>query len=538
MSILILHNGVIRTLDPRQPVVEALAIRDGRVAAIGSAAEVAAAVGSQHEAIDLRGRTVVPGLCDAHVHITSQGINAQRIALGDVTSIDQALAAIKERSALLPEGAWLRGWGWDHSLWGGAWPTAAQLDSIVTDKPIALSRKDGHASWVNSLALKLAGIDDHTADPEGGQIQRDNDGKATGILLETAQELIRRVIPPVSAEERQNALQYAFNEALSYGLTSIHVPPGGESNDARNTLSDLQILRERGLLSVRNHVHLAGADLDQALSVGLRSGLGDAWLRIGGLKLFADGTLGSQTADMLAPFEGTNNYGLPTYTLEFLNDTIARSIAGGICIVVHAIGDGANQKILNAVEAAQAANAANGLPLPVLPSRIEHAQILDPKDIARFKQLNVIASMQPIHATGDMLVADQFWGARCASAYAWRSLLDSGAVLAFGSDAPVESMNPWWGIHAAVTRQSRANSPADGWYPEQRLNVDESLLAYTVGPAIASGEQHEKGRLSVGMLADLAVLNDDPYSCAPEALHQISSELTIVDGKVAWEAKA
>lgn len=537
MTIRVLYNGNIHTLDPQHPTAQAIAIRDGRVLAVGSEAHVREAAGSGAESIDLGGRTVVPGLCDAHVHITWQGLASQSVHLGEVTSIDEALRQIAARAAALPAGAWVRGGRWDHSMWGNQWPTAAQLDAIVPDRPVFLSRKDGHSAWVNTLALKLAGVTDDTPDPHGGQVQRDEHGRATGILLETAQELVRRVMPEATNAERHQGLRDAFREALSYGITSIHVPPGGEASDGRITLSDLQLLRERGELSVRCLAHIARTDLDSALALGLHSGLGDEWLRIGGLKIFADGTLGSETADMLAPFEGRDHTGLPTLTVEELNSTVSRAIAGGISVLVHAIGDGANRKVLNAVELAYKGLADQGREVKLaLPNRIEHAQILDPADIPRFAELGVIASMQPIHATGDMLVADRLWGARCAGAYAWCSLLNAGATLAFGSDAPVESMNPWWGIHAAVTRQARDNTPAGGWYPEQRLNVQQSLEAYCLGPAIASGETNDKGALQTGMLADLAVLSADPFTCAPEELHMIVSELTIVEGKIVWEA--
>jgi len=536
MTTLVLHNGVIHTLDGQQPPAQALALRDGRVLAVGSEAKVKQTAGSQVEAIDLGGRAVVPGLCDAHVHITWQGLAAQSVLLGDVTSVDDALERIREAAVRLPAGAWVRGGRWDHSNWGGQWPSAALLDGVVPDRPVFLSRKDGHSAWVNSLALRLAGIDDATPDPDGGQVQRDDAGHATGILLETAQELVRRVMPEASEAERLVGLRAAFTEALSYGITSIHVPPGGEPTDGRNILSDLQLLREQGGLALRCLAHIARTDLDAALALGLRSGLGDDWLRVGGLKIFADGTLGSQTADMLAPFEGSDQRGLPTLTVEQLNSTIASAIGGGISVLVHAIGDGANRKVLDAIELARRGIEGRGGEMSLaLPNRIEHAQVLDPADIPRFAQLGVIASMQPIHATADMLVADRLWGRRCAGAYAWRSLLEAGAVLAFGSDAPVESLNPWWGVHAAATRQARNGTPAGGWYPEQRLTVREALDAYCLGPAVASGEADHKGALRVGMLADLAVLSADPLACPPEELHAVVAELTIVGGEVAWE---
>lgn len=531
MSTLVLFNGPIYTLDPAQPKARAIAIRDGRVFAVGSEGRVQALVaGSRAELINLSGRAVVPGLCDAHVHIVMHGLASQRVPLGDTRSVEDALERVAAHAPNLPEDAWLRGWGWDHSAWG-RWPTRADLDAILPDRPAALSRKDGHSLWVNSQALKLAGIDATVADPAGGQIQRDSNGEPTGILLETAMELVRAVIPQPTPAERLNALRLAVREALSYGLTSLQIPTTTSLTDGREVLTDLQNLRATGELKIRCLAHLAGADLDHAIALGLRSGLGDEWLRLGGIKLFADGSLGSESAELLSHYEGRRHLGIATLEQEVLEDLVARANANGISAIVHAIGDGANRKVLDAMAKAVTADA----PALAMPNRIEHCQLLHPKDLDRFARQGVIASMQPIHATSDMEVADAFWGARCAYAYAWRSLLDSGATLAFGSDAPVESLNPWLGVHAAVTRQRPGGFPAGGWYPEQRLSVAEAIEAYCVGPAVASGEAAEKGRLRVGMRGDLAVLTGDPFRSAPEDLHAITAAMTMVGGKVVFE---
>jgi predicted amidohydrolase YtcJ len=345
-------------------------------------------------------------------------------------------------------------------------------------------------------------------------------------------ELVRVAMPPPGPDERQAALRLALREALSYGLTSIHIPTSTHPSDGRELLSDLQLLRERGELSVRCLTHLSMGDLDAAISLGLRSGLGDHWLRVGGLKIFADGSLGSESAEMLSHYEGRRHLGIATIEREQLEDLTARANANGISMIVHAIGDAANRKVLDAIELARGDGPPPAL---AMPNRIEHCQVLHPRDIARFAQLGVIASMQPIHCTSDMAVADELWGARSAHAYAWRELLASGATLAFGSDAPVETMNPWPGVHAAVTRQLPGGHPAGGWYPEQRLTVAETMEAYCAGPAIASGEAREKGRIIPGMLADLAVLTGDPFRSAPGDLHAITAAMTLVEGKVVFE---
>jgi predicted amidohydrolase YtcJ len=556
MPPLVLYNGPIYTLDPQNPKARAVLINAGRVLAVGTEGRVqAAAAGLRAETINLQGRAVVPGLTDAHVHMTFQGMTNFEVRLGVTDTLEQTLAKIADRAAALPAGAWLRGGGWDHTAWDRRWPTSADLDAVCPDRPAMLSRKDGHSIWVNSRALALAGITKDTADPAGGAIQRDRDGEPTGILTEAAMDLVRSVVPPTSQAERLDALRAAFREALSYGLTGIHVPPGTNHADAQLTLLDLQALRASGELGVRTLAYFAQPHLDQAVELGLRSGFGDRWLRIGGLKLFADGALGSESAEMLTHYEGRRHTGIATLELETLNELVLKANANGIAVMIHAIGDAANRKVIDAIQRAQeatgyggqrgaegaAAAGAQASPFPAsnrmahLPNRIEHVQVLHQKDVGRLGQLGIIASMQPIHCTADMEVADALWGPRCAYAYAWRSLLATGATLAFGSDAPVESLNPWLGVHAAVTRQRPDGQPGGGWYPEQRLSVEEALWAYCVGPSIASGEAHEKGRIAPGMLADLAVLTGDPFRSAPGELHAITAAMTILEGKVVFE---
>lgn len=538
MPALVLYNGPIYTLDPNQPTARALLIRDGRVAAAGTEGRVqAAAAGTKAETINLQGRAVVPGLTDAHVHITWQGVASQEVRLGDAAELDEALGRVAARAAALAPGVWLRGGGWDHIAWGRRWPTRSDLDAVCADRPAILSRKDGHSLWVNSRALELAGVTANTPDPMGGQIQRDRDGEPTGILFETAMELVRTVVPAVTEAERLEGLRSAMREGLSYGLTSLHIPPGTNHENGPELMRDLQTLRARGELPVRCLVYLSQPGLEEAIALGLRSGLGDRWLRIGGLKLFADGSLGSESAEMLSHYEGRRHTGIATIEPELLDATIRRANLHGLTVMVHAIGDAANRKVLDAIEHAQADRAAVGEAVPALalPNRIEHVQVIHPKDLPRLAQLGVIASMQPIHATADMETAEALWGQRCEYAYAWRSLQQSGATLAFGSDAPVETLNPWMGVHAAVTRQRPNGQPTGGWRPEQRLPVEEALRAYCVGPALASGEAAEKGCLAPGRLADLAVLTGDPFRSAPGELHAITAAMTLVEGKVVFE---
>lgn len=525
---IILYNGPVYTLNPAYPRAQAVAVHNGRIIAVGSEGRVRAAVAGRAEGINLKGRALIPALTDAHVHLIAYALARRTIRLDDATTLDEALQRIGTAAERLPENAWVRGRGWDHSHWG-RWPTAADLDAVVGHRPAYFSRKDGHSAWVSSAALRLAGITADTPDPIGGAIQRER-GEPTGILLETATDLVYRHIPEPGQEERLTAVREAIAEAHSYGMVGMHLPTSMTPGNGRMTLNDLQILRERGLLRLRCLVYFGLDELDAALTLGIHSGLGDHWIRVGGIKMFADGSLGSQTADMLAPYEGSSHRGIAVLPFEELRNAVHRSIHGGLAVMVHAIGDAANRKVLDAIEAALP----GAPPLPI-PNRIEHCQILHPDDLPRFASLSVIASMQPIHCTADMHMADQLWGQRCAGAYAWRSLLNAGATLAFGSDAPVEPLNPWLSIHAAVTRQRPDGTPPGGWYPEQRLTVEEALRGFCYGSAVAAGAAGEQGTIAPGMLADLTVLSADPFKIDPAALHAVRAEMTILEGAIVWE---
>jgi predicted amidohydrolase YtcJ len=544
----ILYNGTIYTLDQGQPRAQALGIRDGRVVSIGSEGKVQAAMGGRADPINLRGRAVIPALTDAHVHFVNYALARRTLRLDGVADFDAVLERVAAAAQQLPEGAWLLGRGWDHTLWGGRWPRAADLDALTPERPALLIRKDGHSAWVNTRALEIAGIKDTTPNPPGGVIQREK-RQATGVLLENALDLVRQHIPATTQTDRLDAVRAAIVEAHSYGMVGVQIPPSLTAGDGAQALADLQVLRERGELNLRCLVHIGLDSLDNALRLGLRSGLGDRWLRIGGVKMFADGSLGSETAEMLTHYEGRRHFGTATMTDEALNGAVQRAIAGGISVIIHAIGDAANRRVLDAIELAQSqlsvvsgpssetmggGSRATGHGLRTIPNRIEHAQIVHPQDIPRFAQLGVIASMQPIHATSDMEMAARLWGERCATAYAWRALQAAGATLAFGSDAPVESLNPWLSIHAAVTRQRPGGFPAEGWYPEQRIDIISALRGFTVGAAIAAGARHEQGTLVPGMLADLAVLSADPFKISPSDLHAIQSEMTMIEGEVVW----
>lgn len=530
MTDILFHNGPIHTLNPDQPQAEALLVRDNTIIAVGSAVDVRQQARPGYDDVSLQNRALIPGLCDAHIHLLWTGQNLQRIDLAEVASFDDALERIRQHAERLPTGAWVRGHGWNHDLWNDRWPTAADLDRVTGGRPAILSRKDAHSAWANSAALQLAGINDGTPNPADGIIGRDEHGKTNGMLFEGAMQQVYGILPAATLRENMDALQAAITACHRYGITSVHIPDPAES------LTALQALRTEGDVMLRCLYYIPLYQLDQAIALGIRSGLGDEWLRIGGVKIFSDGALGSQTASMLEPFVGSENRGVAMHTDPALHGMVRQAYTNGLAVKIHAIGDRANRIVLEAIAAALDALGEGDI-APALPNRIEHAQHLHPVDMGRFSELNVVASMQPVHATADIDAAERLLGAeRAASSYAWRALLDAGALLAFGSDSPVETFDPWTGIHAAVTRQRANGYPQGGWHPEQRLDLRTTLEAYTVGPATVAGEQSVRGQLKPGMRADLVVLDTDPFAIDASDLWRTKTVQTFVSGRSVWEA--
>lgn len=524
---MVIYNGNIRTMDAAAPLVRAVAIAGDRVLATGADADMLALLAPQGRGVDLQGRTVVPGLTDSHLHFLSFGLSLKQIDLAGISTLEAALARVADSAAQTPEGHWLRGRGWDHTLWaGGAFPTRHDLDRVAPDHPVYLRRKCGHAGWANSRALELAGVTAQTPDPPGGAIDRDSTGQPTGILKEKAMDLVARLFAEPSMDEAVGAIKAGMAHAHTVGLVGVHTMENATS------LRAFQQLRAAGELTMRVLMQVPEENLDAAIQMGLQSGLGDERLRIGGVKLFADGSLGARTAYMLEPYEGEpHNCGIPVTDAGRLRELVGKASRAGLAAFVHAIGDRANREVLDAIEASRRAGEG-----PHLRHRIEHTQILHPDDMPRLAKLGVVASMQPIHAIQDMHMADAHWGARSAGAYAWRSLLDRGAVLAFGSDSPVEDLNPMKGIHAAVTRRRPDGAPgADGWYPQQRLTVTEAVYAFTAGAAYASGEEAIKGTLTPGKLADLVVLSQDIFAIDPMAILETQAVATMLDGKFVYQ---
>jgi predicted amidohydrolase YtcJ len=523
----ILYNAKIYTQDPDHPFVAAIAIENGRIAAIGATDTILAEF-SKLPKENMGGKFILPGLMDAHIHLQYYSMGLQKVDC-ETSTLAECLQRVAGRVRELKPGEWVLGHGWNQNNWTEGFGTSAMLDEISPENPVYLTGKSLHLAWVNRAALKKAGITASTPDPINGKIVRTVDGEPTGILLEDAMQLVAKIIPEPGAEDLVVLLKQAQKELWKMGLTGVH------DFDRRNCFSALQLMHSRQELGLRVIKSIPLEDLDYAIGLGLRTGFGDDLLRIGPLKLFADGALGPRTAAMIEPFAGEQeNYGILNLDHEQILDYGIQAVENGISLAIHAIGDRANHEVLEGYKQLRLYEKKKGT--PHFRHRIEHVQLLHPTEVSRLAELDLIASMQPIHAPSDRVMAEKYWGERSEFAYAWRSQLESGARLSFGSDAPVESPNPFWGIHAAVTRQQPDGSPGEsGWYPQQRLHLAEALQAFTMGPAYAAGMEHKLGLLKVGFLADLVVLEQDPFQCPPTELIHFKPAATMVDGNWVWE---
>jgi len=525
---LILTNGRFHTLNPAQPVVAALALRGGEILAAGNDDAMRALLTSGGKEINCEGRSATPGLVDAHVHFQGFAQQLQRVSLIGTRSKEEAVARIAAHLQTHPPDRWLLGRGWRIDEWAEKqFPAAADLDRLAPHTPIFLKDHSGHAVWVNSKALRLAGITAATPDPPGGAIQRDANGQPTGILFEDAQNGVREQIPPLSQAELVAAMRTAQEACWRVGLTGLH------DFDGRACFTALQQLRAVGDLGLRIVKNIPVARLEHAVGVGLRSGFGDPWLRIGGVKIFADGALGPRTAAMVAPYENEpDNVGIVVTDKEAMLEKAYLAHAAGLSVTVHAIGDRANHDVLDVYAALAADETVPAADRPQLRHRIEHVQLLHPQDLHRLAALNVIASMQPIHATSDLETAVAHWGDRTRYGYAWRTMLESGATLVFGSDAPIESIAPLPGLHAAVTRRRADGSPGpDGWHPEQKLSIMEAVHAFTAAAAITSGQEQYFGVLAPGKLADITFYDRDIFTIPGNELLDVTIAGTMVDGR-------
>lgn len=537
MTDILFHGGRIHV---RSGITaEALLARDGRVAAVGRASDLAKDAG-RAERVDLRGGLMTPGWFDAHVHFMWWGFQMAEIDLRDTKTIEAALELISRRARDLEPGRWLTGGRFDKNNWG-RWPTAADLDRVTGDRPTVMRSRDGHSRWLNTAALRAARIGKDTVAPEGGAIFRDASGAPTGVLQERANELADRAVPPATEADCDAATMRAQSEALKRGVTGVESLEQASSYAALRRARDRDTLKVRALMGIPHRslalsIPTTGTppqirddgpfDFEAALETGMRTGQGDEWLQLGHVKFFSDGALGSQTAALEEPYEGTDDRGILTVDPIELRTDVARAAAAGLAVAIHAIGDRAVRVALDAIGPTRMTS-------PALRQRLEHIQMVREEDLGRFGALGVIASMQPIHCTSDRDLADRYWGrGRTPRAYPWRTLLERRAVLAFGSDAPVEPIDPLLGIHAAVTR--RRPSDRDAWFPAQRLTLDEALHAYSAGAAYSTGREREWGTLEVGMRCDATVVDRDLAKLKDDELLEAKVSATITDGVIRY----
>ncbi|MEX2155711.1 MAG: amidohydrolase [Gemmatimonadales bacterium] len=522
---LVVTNARVYTADVNRPVAEAFAARSGRILFVGSARGALALAGPRTERLDLGGRTVIPGIVDAHAHLLGLGQALRTVDLVGTRSYDEVIARVVERARTARPGEWIRGRGWDQNDWADTrFPTHAALSRAVPNHPVYLTRVDGHAALVNAKALELAQVSAATPDPAGGRFMRDSANNPTGVLIDAAQGVVGRVIPPASRTELREHTLAAITELNRWGLTGIH-----DAGVGAEGISVYEELAREGRYSLRNYVMIRANDstLDAFMRRGPQKGLFDGRLWIRSIKITADGALGSRGAALLEPYaDDPGNTGLITTPMERVKSVAVRALRAGFQLNVHAIGDRANRLVLD-----EFAAALREVPAADHRFRIEHAQILHYQDIPRFAQLDVIPSMQGSHQTSDMYwVPNRLGWARSLGAYAWRSLLNTGVVIPNGSDLPVEAANPLISFHSFVTRQDADNYPAGGWFPDQRTTRQEALLAMTVWPAYAAFMESESGSLTAGKFADFVVLDRDIMTVALEQILGTRVLMTVLGG--------
>lgn len=526
-------NARVWTGVQSRPWADAVAIAGDRIAAVGSSAEVRKLAGSA-QVIDAKGQMLVPGFIDSHVHFIDGGFGLASVQLRDAKTKEEFVARIRDFAKTLPKGAWITNGDWDHTLWGGELPTRQWIDSVTPDNPVFINRLDGHMSLANSLALAAGKVTRDTPTPAGGEIVKDAKGEPTGMLKDNAAGLVAsaKAAPPPEVEDR--AVDAAMRYLASNGVTSVHDMGGVNS---RGPLSDLAVLRrarDAGRLITRIYEAVPLADWAILRDTVASAGRGDAWLRWGALKGFVDGSLGSHTAAMFDGFtDKPSDKGFFVTPPETLYAWVKAADSAGLHVIVHAIGDRAIHTQLGIFERVAKENGPRDRRF-----RIEHAQHIGPDDMGRFAELGVIPSMQPYHAIDDGRWADKIIGTdRASRTYAFKSLLDHNAALAFGSDWFVAPPSPIYGIYAAVTRRTLDEQRPGGWYPEQKITVEQALRAYTAGAAFAAFDEKDKGTVEAGKLADLALLDRDLTTIAPETIRDASVTMTIVGGKVVFEKK-
>ncbi|WP_047134625.1 amidohydrolase [Candidatus Kryptonium thompsonii] len=526
---LIFINGKIWTVDKAKPVAQAVAVLGDKIIAVGSNSEIKKYAGKNTKVVDLKKKLMLPGFIDDHTHFVSGGFQLMSVDLRTAKTPEEFALKIKEYAEKNP-GRWITGGDWDHELWGGELPRKEWIDKYTQNVPVFVTRYDGHMGLANSLALKLAGITRETPDPPGGLIVRDENGEPTGILKDEAMSLVYKVIPEPSLEERISAIKLALEEAKKLGLTGVHDIGTVEDFKA------YQELYKRGELTIRVFLRLPISQWEDLAKLGIQVPFGNEFIRIGSLKAYADGSLGSMTALFFDPYdENPNTKGLATDIVidGRLEKWAIEADKAKLQLSIHAIGDSANSLVLSIFEKVVKQN-----PTWDRRFRIEHAQHIHPKDFVRFKNLNVIASMQPYHAIDDGRWAEKRIGKeRCKTSYAFRTFLDNGVKLCFGSDWNVAPLSPILGIYAAVARQTLDGKHPEGWFPEQKISVEEAVECYTINNAYAEFAENEKGSITPGKLADFVVLSDDIFNIPAERIKDVKVLMTVLGGKIIYQSQ-
>jgi len=528
---LIITNAKVWTVDKAHPTAQAVAVLGERIVAVGSDADVATLRGPAAKVIDAGGKLLLPGFNDSHVHFVPGGYQLDAVQLNDATSTDEVVRRIAERVKRTPKGEWIQGGDWDETKWTPVQlPTAKLIDAVTPDNPVLLGRYDGHSALANSIALRLAGITAQTPDPPGGTIVRDAQGNPTGDLKDAAMNLVNKVIPPLSHDQRLRAVHRALEYAASVGITSVqHMDP-----DYPDIAVYAELL-QNGELTTRIYAAPLIDQVDDQVKIGIRHAFGGPYLRIGALKAFADGSLGSGTAYLFDPYsDELGNHGLLSdemQPLSLMRERMMKADAAGLQLCTHAIGDRAISTVLDLYT-----DVAKAHPGVERRFRIEHAQHMAEKDFARFAQLDVIASVQPYQAIDDGRWAEKRIGhERASRTYAFRTFLNDGVHLAFGTDWDVAPLDPILTVYAAVTRATLDGKYPGGWFPEQKLTVAEAVNAYTMGSAYAEFQEKEKGSITPGKLADMVLLSDDIFTIDPAKIRDVKILKTIVGGKVIWD---
>jgi predicted amidohydrolase YtcJ len=529
---LIVTNANVWTVDDKLPRAQAVAIIGERIVAVGSQADVQGWRGASTRVIDAGGKLVLPGFNDAHVHFVSGGQQLDAVDLNDATSAEEFVKRVAQQASKTPKKQWITGGDWDETKWSPAQlPTKEMIDAVTPDNPVFLNRYDGHMSLANSIALRLAGVTASTPDPPGGSIVRDAQGNPTGALKDAAMDYVFKVIPPLSHDQRLHAVQRALSHAASLGVTSVQ-----DMNPEYADIAVYSELLDRGQLTARIYAAPLITQVDDQVKIGIRRAFGSPYLRIGALKGYADGSLGSATAYFFEPFaDQPNNHGLLSdemHPISLMHDRMMKADAAGLQLCTHAIGDAGISAILDIYgDLVKVHGKADRR------FRIEHAQHMAAKDFARFADLGVIASVQPYHAIDDGRWAEKRIGHdRASRTYAFRTFLNDGVRLAFGTDWNVAPLNPMLTLYAATTRATLDGKNPNGWFPEQKLTVAEAVQAYTMGSAYAEFQDAEKGSITPGKLADMVILNDDIFQIDPVKIRDVKVTKTIVGGKVVWES--